>query len=252
MESAFSSLKSIDYAVGNFIVGRFADIYMPKVSANRSINEFLQRSANSKLFYADVADPMDFRRQLRKAGRSATKLPAGVSSADSGSENVLFKQANLPAAWFYREPTISTPELSDVTPVADAERHSLDDESDLLISYDSVLLSYRLAFVAHDKDALDWMARIWLQRMRRADAGALNFKAKTTIGEMTGELTCSIQDKDGVMFSELPAPENARLYGLETTIEVAGELMMAECVPKKTTMRAELDKPRIDDPWTGE
>jgi len=209
-----SELQSVDFSMGSYIAGAFANLEASKGPSQ--FNEFLTRPVAKKIYRHEFETPTDLIRSLRGSRKNE------VTQVDGKISNL----PQLPIVVYSRKPGMITND--DRRPIKRSVTGVSDDPTKVFeVLILPVTLEYKLALVAWDMPTLDRLQLVWYAYAAFND----KFLAKWVIGEEVFETTGIIEDHQAIAFTDTSeVGESGRLYAAETDIRVSVQIAFGKAV----------------------
>ena len=203
-----SELDAVDKALGCHIVDSLR--VLSKNCGSHSMQKFLNRESYQQVFRGEAEDPRALVQSLRMYG-SQKKAGGEFSSS-----------IQLPVIWYYRDMNMTSAEADDGNQWMGACVSSDGSPKKFRVSMSKFLLSYRIAFVAHDKNTAQRLALAWHFWVSDKVGGQHKFTVSYRIQDELFELPCVIQDPQTLTAENISVDHRAesRLFALQVSHDV--------------------------------
>jgi hypothetical protein len=213
-----SELQTVDFALGAFMSDGFQGLN--PLNGPIQWREFLARPRNKQIYRHDFDTPQEFVASLLGA-RSNEKTVSGVK----------VNLPSIPVMIYCRKPGFTNGE--DYAAVKNKRAWDTVLETGYQLRPLPLILTYKLAFLAWDKLTLDKLQLAWYAYIAWNNQFAVTYG----IGSDTFDTLGMIRGNKTVIFSDSSIPsKEGRLYVVETSLEVATQVLFGQAVTTPETL----------------
>ena len=216
----YSELFAVDLAFGKHLLSSYSNLSGEKGPAE--FKEFLTRDPKTKIFRHDADSVQGFLKNLMASGKNAVTETSG-------------KRVNypkLPLVCYCRKPGLVSDDESTGGAFNKKRIRFTDDETTLLkVKILSVVLTYRLAFVARDKPTLDKLLLSWFAYVSDTINNRHKFKVDFLVDGVDVDAVAVIHSPKSLSFDdESVTGETGRFFAAATSVEVSAPIFWGDVV----------------------
>jgi hypothetical protein len=226
MTTEYSELHAVDIAFGGHVLSAFSDL---AVAGPSEFKEFLARDPKKQVFRHDSDSVQGFLKSYMASG----------NAVDTISEGKQVRSARLPVVNYSRQPGLVS---DDENPGGIYNRLKIlfNEDTGLNVKVLSVILSYRLVFIARDKPTLDKFVLAWLSRVSDTKHRGHKFETRHLIGDQELDITAMIKNPKMHSFdNESVTTETGHFFAAGTMVEIETPVLFGEVVTVYDPMQIE-------------
>ncbi len=228
----FSELFSVDVAFSNHVLSSFSGLSAEKGPAE--FKEFLTRDPKTKIFRHDTDSAQGFLKDMMSGGKTAV--------TEENGQRVNYPK--LPVVWLCRKPGLVSDDESMGGAYNKGRIRFTDDEATALkVRMLSVVLTYRLAFIARDKPTLDKLLLSWFAHVSDTRHQKHKFTVAFLIDGVPVEAVAVVHSPKSLSFDdESVTGGTGRFFAATTSVEVSTPVFWGDVVEP-------IDPARIQHGW---